>query len=128
MYSVAGIILSHSNTQVSFRNCGKSWKRASLNGRESINNFVKSRINSTTITKSVYYILYVSVYDYYVCRYKTERKAFEEERSSWQQELTVARQETLEQNNRLTVLSQQLAGTKARAWCCILNIISTVFS
>ena len=46
-------------------------------------------------------------------RYEAEHKAFEEERSSWQQELEVARQEVLEQNDRLTLLSQQLAGTKA---------------
>ena len=47
------------------------------------------------------------------CRYDAERKAFEEERSSWQEELGMARQEVLEQNDRLTLLSQQLAGTKA---------------
>jgi chromosome segregation ATPase len=45
-------------------------------------------------------------------RYDAERKAFEEERSSWQEELGMARQEVLEQNDRLTLLSQQLAGTK----------------
>ena len=50
---------------------------------------------------------------YMYVRYEAERKAFEEERSSWQQELSVARQELLEQNDRLTLLSQQLAGTKA---------------
>ena len=49
-----------------------------------------------------------------MCRYEAERRAFEEERSSWQQELGVARQEVLEQNDRLTLLSQQLTGTKAR--------------
>ena len=52
---------------------------------------------------------------FWCCRYEAERKTFEEERSSWQDELAVAKQEILEQNDRLTLLSQQLAGTKASA-------------
>ena len=48
-----------------------------------------------------------------IYRYDTKRKLFEEEQSTWQTELDMARKEILEQNDRLTLLSQQLTGTKA---------------
>ncbi len=44
--------------------------------------------------------------------YEEERKKFEEERAEWKEEAQRGHQEILEQNDRLTVLSQQLAGTK----------------
>ena len=43
------------------------------------------------------------------------------EKYSWEQELSMARKEILEQDDRLTLLSQQLAGTKAS---CILYAIT----
>ncbi|CAI8049949.1 hypothetical protein GBAR_LOCUS27483 [Geodia barretti] len=45
-------------------------------------------------------------------KYGRKRKAFEVEKYSWEQELSMARKEILEQDDRLTLLSQQLAGTK----------------
>lgn len=44
--------------------------------------------------------------------YEEERKAFEKERSEWKEERERERQELLEQNDRLTLLSEQLTGTK----------------
>ena len=44
--------------------------------------------------------------------YEQERMEFEKERASWKEELDQARQEIIEQNDRLTVLSEQLAGRK----------------
>ena len=41
-----------------------------------------------------------------------EREAFEEERAKWKRELDQARKEITEQNDRLTLLSQQLSGEK----------------
>lgn len=43
-----------------------------------------------------------------------QKRQFESEREQWRQELDRARNEIEEQNDRLTVLSQQLAGTKVR--------------
>ena len=45
-------------------------------------------------------------------RQEGEREVFEKGREEWKQKLERARQETIEQNDRLTVLSEQLAGTK----------------
>ena len=44
--------------------------------------------------------------------YEEERKEFEEERAIWKEELDRERLEAIEQNDRLTVLSEQLAGVK----------------
>ena len=44
--------------------------------------------------------------------YEEERIEFEKERANWKEELDQARQEIIEQNDRLTVLSEQLAGRK----------------
>jgi len=44
--------------------------------------------------------------------YEEERVKFEEERQEWGSEMERNHQEILEQNDRLTVLSQTLAGTK----------------
>lgn len=41
-----------------------------------------------------------------------QKRQFENEREKWRQDLDQARNEIVEQNDRLTVLSQQLAGTK----------------
>ena len=41
-----------------------------------------------------------------------QKRVFESEREKWKEELDRARNEIVEQNDRLTVLSQQLAGTK----------------
>ena len=41
-----------------------------------------------------------------------QKKQFDSEREQWKHELDRARNEIVEQNDRLTVLSQQLAGTK----------------
>ena len=41
-----------------------------------------------------------------------QKRQFETEREKWRQDLDQARNEVVEQNDRLTVLSQQLAGTK----------------
>lgn len=49
--------------------------------------------------------------------YENERKQFEEERSNWKEDLFRERQEAIEQNDRLTVLSEQLAGVKVSYWC-----------
>ena len=46
--------------------------------------------------------------------YEQERTKFEEERAEWKGDLDQARQEIIEQNDRLAVLSQSLAGTKVR--------------
>lgn len=46
--------------------------------------------------------------------YEEERKQFEEERAVWKEELERERIEAIEQNDRLTVLSEQLAGVKVR--------------
>ncbi len=46
--------------------------------------------------------------------YEVERKQFEEERAIWKEELERERIEAIEQNDRLTVLSEQLAGVKVR--------------
>lgn len=45
-------------------------------------------------------------------KFEQLRKQFETERAEWKQELDVARNDIVEQNDRLTVLSQQLTGTK----------------
>ena len=44
-----------------------------------------------------------------------QKRQFENERERWRQDLDQARNEIVEQNDRLTVLSQQLAGTKVSA-------------
>ena len=43
-----------------------------------------------------------------------QKRVFESEREKWKEELDRARNEIVEQNDRLTVLSQQLAGTKVK--------------
>ena len=43
---------------------------------------------------------------------EAQKRVFESEREKWKEELDRAKNEIVEQNNRLTVLSQQLAGTK----------------
>ena len=49
--------------------------------------------------------------------YEEERVKFEEERQEWGAEMERNHQDILEQNDRLTVLSQTLAGTKVLiAW------------
>lgn len=50
--------------------------------------------------------------DQRIKNYESERKQFEEERANWKEELDRERQEAIEQNDRLTVLSEQLAGVK----------------
>ena len=50
--------------------------------------------------------------DYPHSRFEAERSEFESERATWREELDRARQDVIEQQDRLTVLSQQLAGTK----------------
>ena len=47
-------------------------------------------------------------------RYEEEREKFEEERLQWKEELERTRTEVIEQNDRLTVLSEQLVGAKVR--------------
>ena len=44
---------------------------------------------------------------------------FEKERASWKEELDQARQEIIEQNDRLTVLSEQLAGRRVCVCVCV---------
>ena len=44
---------------------------------------------------------------------------FEKERAGWKEELDQARQEIIEQNDRLTVLSEQLAGRKVCVCVCL---------
>ena len=44
--------------------------------------------------------------------YEEERTKFEEERAEWNDEAVREHQEILEQNDRLTVLSHKLTGTK----------------
>lgn len=44
--------------------------------------------------------------------YEQERAQFEEERAEWKEESERAKNEIIEQNDRLTVLSQRLTGTK----------------
>lgn len=46
--------------------------------------------------------------------YEAERRQFEEERAIWKEDLERERIEAIEQNDRLTVLSEQLAGVKVR--------------
>lgn len=46
--------------------------------------------------------------------YEKERVEFEKDRDGWKEELDQARQEVIEQNDRLTVLSEQLTGRKVR--------------
>ena len=43
---------------------------------------------------------------------------FEKERSGWKEDLDQARQEMIEQNDRLTVLSEHLAGRKVCVCVC----------
>ena len=45
-------------------------------------------------------------------RYEEEREQFENERLHWKEELERKRVEMMEQNDRLTVLSEQLVGAK----------------
>ena len=45
-------------------------------------------------------------------RYEEEREQFENERLQWKEELERKRVEMMEQNDRLTVLSEQLVGAK----------------
>ena len=45
-------------------------------------------------------------------RYEEEREKFENERLQWKEELERKRMEMMEQNDRLTVLSEQLVGAK----------------
>ena len=51
--------------------------------------------------------------------YEEERMEFEKERAGWKEELDQARQEIIEQNDRLTVLSEQLAGRKVCVCVCL---------
>lgn len=44
--------------------------------------------------------------------YEQERTKFEEERAEWKEESERAKQDLMEQNDRLTVLSERLTGTK----------------
>lgn len=44
--------------------------------------------------------------------YEQERVKFEEERAEWREESERAKQEIVEQNDRLAVLSEKLSGTK----------------
>lgn len=44
--------------------------------------------------------------------YEQERTNFEEERAEWKEELERSKLEIIEQNDRLTVLSERLSGTK----------------
>lgn len=46
--------------------------------------------------------------------YEEERKQFEEERAVWKEDLERERIEAIEQNDRLTLLSEKLAGVKVR--------------
>lgn len=45
-------------------------------------------------------------------RFEAERGEYEEERAKWKEELDIAREDIVEQQDRLTVLSEQLAGAK----------------
>ena len=54
--------------------------------------------------------------------YEKERSKFEEERAEWKEEAERENQEILEQNDRLTVLSQQLAGTKVMPQSTMLSV------
>ena len=49
--------------------------------------------------------------------YEKERMEFEKDRDGWKEELDRARQEVIEQNDRLTVLSEQLSGRKVCVEC-----------
>ena len=49
---------------------------------------------------------------------------FEKERAIWKDELDQARQEIIEQNDRLTVLSEQLAGRKVGMCVCVRACVS----
>lgn len=44
-----------------------------------------------------------------------ERESFEKEKDEWRRDLEQARKEITEQNDRLTLLSQQLSGEKVKA-------------
>jgi septal ring factor EnvC (AmiA/AmiB activator) len=58
--------------------------------------------------------------------YEQERTDFEEARVDWKEESERAKQDIIEQNDRLTVLSQRLSGTKV-CWYnaeCIQRVIS----
>ena len=46
--------------------------------------------------------------------YEQERARFEEQRAEWKEESERAKEEIIEQNDRLTVLSERLSGTKVR--------------
>ena len=53
--------------------------------------------------------------------YEEERVKFEEERQEWGAEMERNHQDILEQNDRLTVVSQTLAGTKVRNICKLVG-------
>ncbi len=58
--------------------------------------------------------------------YEEERKQFEEERAIWKEELERERIEAIEQNDRLTVLSEQLAGVKVRPITIALILLMAI--
>ena len=47
-----------------------------------------------------------------ISSYEQERTTFEEERAEWKEESERAKQDIVEQNDRLTILSHRLSGTK----------------
>lgn len=47
-----------------------------------------------------------------ITSYEQERTQFEEERAEWKEESERAQEDIIEQNDRLTVLSQRLSGAK----------------
>ena len=49
---------------------------------------------------------------------------FERERDGWKEEFEQAKQEVIEQNDRLTVLSEQLSGRKV--WAERINCVDNV--
>lgn len=59
--------------------------------------------------------------------YEEERMEFEKERAIWKDKLDQARQEIIEQDDRLTVLSEQLAGRKVGVcYVCACVCLSVV--
>ena len=52
-------------------------------------------------------------------RQEEEREKFESERAEWKEELERVQLDIIEQNDRLTVLSEQLAGAKVSGNGCV---------
>lgn len=55
--------------------------------------------------------------------YEQERTNFEEDRAVWKEESEQAKQDIIEQNDRLTILSHRLSGTKVVCVTCVTCVL-----